>query len=208
MNEFQKTVFKSAQELFALGGYDGASISDIAARAGIAKSTVLHHFPSKRRLYQRVMKQSIGQFSSILDDAAVDGNTETQVTAKFHQLLHWMIAEPVHAKLLNRIFLDNPGAAPLAAKRYWLPLMDRLTAVFPDDFPLPREELRLFVLFIINSIFQMALSIELQVLLTGQRVSRDELCRRYQSLVAAIIRERLFAPLVSGSAASSADLYG
>lgn len=197
MTEFQKTVFKSAQELFALGGYEGASISNIAARAGIAKSTVLHHFPSKRRLYQKVMKQSIDQFSQILEGSPVDGDAEAQITDKFHHLLRWMIAEPVHAKLLNRIFLDNPQSAPMAAKRYWLPLMDGLAGIFPADFPMPREELRLFVLFIINSVFQMALSIELQVLLIGERVSRDELCRRYESLVAHIIRERLFSPPVA-----------
>ncbi|MBX3722889.1 MAG: helix-turn-helix transcriptional regulator [Turneriella sp.] len=215
MTEFQKTVFKAAEELFALGGYEGTSISDIAARAGIAKSTVLHHFPSKKRLYQKVMKQSIDQFSGILDGAAVEGDTEAQVIAKFHRLLRWMIAEPVHAKLLNRIYLDIPQTAPRpapgnhpwlrsprnlhvqrAAQRYWLPLMDRLTAVFPPDFPVAREELRLFVLFIINSVFQMALSIELQVLLIDERVSREELCRRYEILVAGIIHERLFSPPV------------
>ena len=183
MTEFQETVFNSAQELFALGGYEGTSISDIAARAGIAKSTVLHHFPSKRRLYQRVMRHSIDQFTGILEHSTEGGDIETQVAEKFSHLLRWMIAEPVHAKLLNRIFLDRPQAAPFAAKRYWLPLMDRLTAIFPADYPMEREAIRLRLLFVINSIFQMALSIELQVLLIGERMTRDDLCARYEAIV-------------------------
>ncbi len=192
MTEFQITVFHSAQELFALAGYEGTSISGIAAKAGIAKSTVLHHFPSKLRLYQRVMKYSIDQFTAILEGGTAVEDAEAQIVATFNRLLRWMIAEPIHAKLLNRIFLDNPQSAPVAAKKYWLPLMARLTEIFPPDFPMEKEELRLFILFIINSVFQMALSIELQVLLIGERISRDELCRRYESLVATIIRERLF----------------
>lgn len=183
MNEFQKTVFRSAQELFALRGYEGASISDIAAKAGIAKSTVLHHFPSKLRLYQQVMKYSIEQFTEILEGNPVGEDWDTQIGEAFRRLLRWMVAEPVHAKLLNRIFLDNPESAPLAAKKYWLPLMARLTEIFPDDFPMETEELRLRILFLMNSIFQMALSIELQVLLIGERISRDELCRRYEAIV-------------------------
>src|SRR5690606_34907081 len=105
----------AAQALFAQHGFDGVSISGIAARAGIAKSTVLHHFPSKLRLYQKVMKHSIAQLSRILENSAVDGDTQAQVVDKFHHLLRWMIAEPVHAKLLNRIYLDQPQAASRAA---------------------------------------------------------------------------------------------
>jgi AcrR family transcriptional regulator len=192
MTEFQITVFRSAQELFALRGFDGASISEIAVKAGIAKSTVLHHFPSKLRLYQKVMKHSIDQFTEILESAPAGDDAETQITATFRKLLRWMIAEPIHAKLLNRIFLDNPQSAPVAAKKYWLPLMAQLAAIFPADFSMAKAELRLFILFIINSIFQMALSIELQVLLLGERVARDELCGRYEILVEAVIHERLF----------------
>jgi AcrR family transcriptional regulator len=192
MTEFQRTVFHAAQELFALAGYEGTSISAIAAKAGIAKSTVLHHFPSKLRLYQKVMKYSIDQFTEILDAGSPGDNAEAQLTATFNSLLGWMVAEPIHAKLLNRIFLDNPQSAAVAAKKYWLPLMAKLTEIFPPDFPMEKEELRLFILFIINSVFQMALSIELQVLLIGERISRNELRRRYESLVATIIREGLF----------------
>lgn len=191
-------VFRAAQELFAQHGFEGTSISDIATRAGIAKSTVLHHFPSKLRLYQKVMKNSIEQFTEILE-VPVPGEVEEQITGSFKSLLRWMVAEPIHAKLLNRIFLDNPGAAPLAAKRYWLPLMARLTAVFPADIPMAKEEVRLFVLFIINSVFQMALSIELQVLLIGERVTRDELGRRYEAIVASYISETLAKKQTAGA---------
>lgn len=189
MTEFQRTVFIAAQNLFARHGYEGTSISDIAAKAGVAKSTVLHHFTSKLRLYQRVMKHSIDQFSGILSTHERETVPDTQIEAAFVRLLRWMVAEPVHAKLLNRIFLDNPASASVAARRYWLPLMARLTEVFPADFPMAQEDLRLSVLFIINSIFQMAVSIELQVLLVGERINRNELCRRYEIIVAEFVRE-------------------
>jgi AcrR family transcriptional regulator/aspartate/methionine/tyrosine aminotransferase len=49
-----------AQERFALHGYGGVSVDDIAADAGISKQSLLYYFPSKKALYSRV-------FNDVLD---------------------------------------------------------------------------------------------------------------------------------------------
>lgn len=143
------------------------------------------------------MKKSIEQFTEILEGRPVGGDWHAQIADAFRRLLRWMVAEPVHAKLLNRIFLDNPQSAPVAAKKYWLPLMARLTEIFPDDYAMGNEELRLHILFLMNSIFQMALSIELQVLLIGERVSRNELRTRYEAIIQTYVANYLVGNLLS-----------
>lgn len=50
-SENRERVLRAAAEAFLRRGYH-ASVDDIARRAGVAKQTVYHHFPSKDRLFQ------------------------------------------------------------------------------------------------------------------------------------------------------------
>jgi hypothetical protein len=52
--------------------------------------------------------------------------------------------------------------------------------------------LRLFILFVVNSIIQMAFSIELQVLLLNEPIERHELLRRYENLITELIKNQQF----------------
>jgi TetR/AcrR family transcriptional regulator, mexJK operon transcriptional repressor len=47
----RERVLRAAAEAFVQRGYH-ASVDDIARRAGVAKQTVYHHFPSKDRLFE------------------------------------------------------------------------------------------------------------------------------------------------------------
>jgi TetR/AcrR family transcriptional regulator, mexJK operon transcriptional repressor len=49
--ENRERVLRAAAEAFLQRGYH-ASVDDIARRAGVAKQTVYHHFPSKDRLFE------------------------------------------------------------------------------------------------------------------------------------------------------------
>lgn len=49
--ENRERVLRAAAEAFVQHGYR-ASVEDIARRAGVAKQTVYHHFPSKDRLFE------------------------------------------------------------------------------------------------------------------------------------------------------------
>jgi AcrR family transcriptional regulator len=49
--ENRQRVLRAAAEAFVQHGYR-ASLDDIARRAGVAKQTVYHHFPSKDRLFE------------------------------------------------------------------------------------------------------------------------------------------------------------
>jgi len=53
--ENRKRVLKAATDSFLARGYS-SSVDDIARRAGVAKQTVYHHFPSKDRLFKEVAR--------------------------------------------------------------------------------------------------------------------------------------------------------
>jgi TetR/AcrR family transcriptional regulator len=63
------TLLQAAGMAFAERGYAGASMADIASRAGIQKASLFHHFPTKDLLYMEVLSESLSRFASLVDDA-------------------------------------------------------------------------------------------------------------------------------------------
>jgi AcrR family transcriptional regulator len=50
-----RAVVAAARKLFGSRGFTATSIDDIAARAGVAKGAVYHHYASKEALFERVL---------------------------------------------------------------------------------------------------------------------------------------------------------
>lgn len=182
MTEIHSRIFSVSQRLFALRGYAGVSISDIATGAEIAKSTVLHHYPNKQKLYEAIVTESQKAFAGLTGHIAAE--TQIDLSERLHALLSWMLAEPLHAKLLNRVFMDNPRAAAMAARKYWKPLLESLLAA--AGLPADDTGARMRILFCINAIFQIAFSIELQMLLCGEKTSAENLAERFRPAIAAL----------------------
>jgi AcrR family transcriptional regulator len=49
----------AARELFARDGYDATSLDAVAARAGVTKGAVYHHFAGKRQLFEAVFSREV-----------------------------------------------------------------------------------------------------------------------------------------------------
>lgn len=49
-------ILAAARKLFAAEGFDAVSIDEIAAKAGVAKGAVYHHFDSKEEIFTRVLE--------------------------------------------------------------------------------------------------------------------------------------------------------
>lgn len=62
-------LLEAAAITFSERGYAASSIAVIAGRAGLSKSTVFHHFPSKEALYLAVIREAVEGFGQRLDHA-------------------------------------------------------------------------------------------------------------------------------------------
>lgn len=60
------SILKEAARLFAVTGYDGASISQISDALGITKPAIYHYFPSKRAIYDEIILRMLdGLYESV-----------------------------------------------------------------------------------------------------------------------------------------------
>jgi AcrR family transcriptional regulator len=56
----------AARELFARDGYDATSLDAVAARAGVTKGAVYHHFDGKRQLFEAVFSREVERLGTPL----------------------------------------------------------------------------------------------------------------------------------------------
>ncbi|GKX68403.1 TetR/AcrR family transcriptional regulator [Inconstantimicrobium mannanitabidum] len=69
MNKTKRIIFDSAVKEFSECGYSGATMDDIALKAGVAKGTLYYHFKSKEEIFKFVVIEGIktlqGELASI-----------------------------------------------------------------------------------------------------------------------------------------------
>ena len=99
-----------AREQFAVHGYDGVSMAEIASLAGLQKSSLFHHFPTKAELYRASLE------SVIVEAGAVLVRAMENATASWSERLDAAAAattdadaDPCRARLLLREFMTTTG---------------------------------------------------------------------------------------------------
>ena len=100
----------AATKLFATHGYEGVSLQTIADAVGVAKQTLLYHYPSKVALRQAVIEQVFEHWRrtlpSVLQAITSDRRRFVALT---EELIRFFDHDRNRARLLARELLDNPG---------------------------------------------------------------------------------------------------
>lgn len=66
----RKVILDAALEVFSTSGFRGATIDEIATRAGMSKPNLLYYFKSKKQIYQEVLEQTLEDW--LLPFASID----------------------------------------------------------------------------------------------------------------------------------------
>jgi len=122
----------AATGLFLTKGYDGTTMADIGAAAGVAPANVYWYFPSKDDVFAAVMDRTLGRETRALEQelrhadplsALVRGLDDMRPFRSLHQSMHNRMQESAavreaHERFLgwirtniNRVFDDHPGLA-------------------------------------------------------------------------------------------------
>jgi TetR/AcrR family transcriptional regulator len=98
-----RALLAAATSLFSDVGFDAVSMAQIAAKAGISKATVYHHFRSKEDLYFAVMKEastSHAEFADELYESAASSASKMRQLVEFE--INWMLVNRQRTRLLIR----------------------------------------------------------------------------------------------------------
>ena len=116
-------VVDAAIKAFSSLGFDGATLADIAAAAGITRPSLLYHFASKERLYEAALARVFAAIGALITGATADAGASGEhdleeaivARAQFLALVEgfaaFAVQEPATARLLLRAIVadDNPA---------------------------------------------------------------------------------------------------
>jgi TetR/AcrR family transcriptional regulator len=104
-------ILDTAEPLFARSGFAGVGLREVAERAGLGKSSLFYHFPSKVKLYVAVLERVFGEFDARLGERSTP---DVSPLARLHSwtdaVVEALAAHPSWASLLVRSLFDNDVA--------------------------------------------------------------------------------------------------
>jgi AcrR family transcriptional regulator len=123
-------LLEAAESLFAEKGFYGASIRDIAQCLSIAKSSLLHHYPSKEKLYGTVLNKIATEMTEEVRAIRQSIKDEREQLKQFIRLL-WENSQnkPNRENIIIREMLDNPKRADKVKQWFFVDYLNELTGI-------------------------------------------------------------------------------
>ena len=119
-----------AESLFAEKGFYGTSIRDLADGIAIAKSSLLHHFHTKEKLYGAVLKKLADEMTIEVKGIREQFFDEKEQIFQFVQLLcNNSEKKPNRENIILRELIDNPKRAEKAKKWFFVDYFKELTGI-------------------------------------------------------------------------------
>ncbi len=79
----RKSLLNAAAQLFAARGFDGASVAEVARRAGANKALINYHFGGKLELYRTILREMFAELLSRVEPLRTDTRPPDQVLREF-----------------------------------------------------------------------------------------------------------------------------
>ena len=137
-------ILDAAERIFAERGFEGASVRDIAARAGVPAGLVHHHGGGKAELFRRTVARRADELSALRLGALETCRAAGPLTLSavltafagpfFHQVRQGGPQWSAYARLVAHVSAD-PRWRPIAAECFdptAARFIDEIAALFPD----------------------------------------------------------------------------
>lgn len=135
-----RRLLASGEREFARVGFYAARLEDIAARAGIRRSSLLHHFPSKRALYEAVVYQVFQYLTEALKAAAgMEGGVPERVRGMVRAFADTLDRRPALAAIILREFLDGKSSGRAMLLREVEPILRSVESALSSGRQVPPE---------------------------------------------------------------------
>ncbi|KZS75185.1 TetR family transcriptional regulator [Mycobacterium kansasii] len=94
-----RTILDTARTVFETYGLRRANIEDVAARAGVSRSTIYRRFPTKDELFERVVRREADLFFTTLDNATDGLDPQQAVIEAFTLGVRLIKDSPLYARI-------------------------------------------------------------------------------------------------------------
>ncbi|WP_157219035.1 TetR/AcrR family transcriptional regulator [Flavisphingomonas formosensis] len=111
-SETRGEIVRHAERVFAEVGFSGSSLDMIADVVGIRRPSVLHHFRSKREIYDCVEQSIIEELAARTEQRSSRGTPFERMTGLIDTWLDFMIERPTAARIMARNSSDLTSRAP------------------------------------------------------------------------------------------------
>lgn len=128
-------ILTEARRCFADHGYDGTSLNDIAAGVGIRRASLLHHFPSKQAIYQKVFERALNDWAERMEKA-IRGSDDlgeegwTYVDNVLNEAVRWFADNLEFVRLVRHESLAPHSALGFDLGEALRPWFERAVAYF------------------------------------------------------------------------------
>jgi len=124
-------ILNSAERHFAERGFDGVSVREIAADAGLKnQASLYHHFRGKRAIYEAVLRRGIEPVVGLVAKSALTPNAPGEGFAGFlDSVVDHLVEHPHLPRLIQRAALDDSAYLRDAVGRVLRPLYSEGMAV-------------------------------------------------------------------------------
>ncbi len=93
-------IYNAARELFALKGYDGCSLQEIADTVGLNKATLYNYYKSKEELFLTVLENEISGYIDAVQKAVDEHIEESLESVLFEVIKAFVDFSDIHRLLL------------------------------------------------------------------------------------------------------------
>lgn len=112
----REKILDVAEARFAQRGYSGVGLREVAEAAGLGKSSLFHHFPTKAALYGAVLDRVIERIEHRIGRAlAASSDAREQLSAAVIALIDTLAEDPPAARLLLRTVFEDDDLSPSEA---------------------------------------------------------------------------------------------
>lgn len=136
-------ILKAATEAFIAHGFSGASIDDIAARAGVSKPTIYSHFDGKENLFVAILSGVCDSFVGPILEPGADSEELASILVKIADSYTRSVLQR-NIVALHRLFVAEAERFPDLSRRYYQAGPERVHRALADFLKtrMARGELR------------------------------------------------------------------
>jgi TetR/AcrR family transcriptional repressor of mexJK operon len=132
----RKLLLSVATEVFLDKGYDGTSMDDVAAKAGVSKPTVYRFFSDKERLFAEIVRATTGEIDELVRLVVETLAEQTSVESGLVVLARRFLRSLMQPRILRlrRLVMANAERFPNVGRSWYEQGFERVLATLATSF--------------------------------------------------------------------------